>query len=108
MVEQFYWQLATLRYNYSCICLDSKRLQEDFTQKDSELLYIIYELAEAAKMYDKEKDKEEDKMRQLIGKLYKESIKNEWSNTCNKDEDLSAWIVKNKPKIFQRHIEQTD
>ena len=79
MVEQFYWQLATLRYEYCILGLSKKRLKKDFTDRDCRLLSLVHYMGLAAgecfeEIDDIQEPEESDgKMEQMIYRLYEES-----------------------------------
>jgi hypothetical protein len=81
LVEQWYWQLATLRYDYRIGKITKQKLQKDFTASETKLLAIIYYMGLAAKtVFDDAGDvnftfdeSNDNKMEQKLYRLYEES-----------------------------------
>jgi hypothetical protein len=49
LIAYWYWQLASLRYDYGILGLSKRRLQKDFSSNESKLLSLIYHMGPAAR-----------------------------------------------------------
>jgi hypothetical protein len=82
LLWQFYWQLATLRYEYFGGRLSRKRLKRNFTENESQVIAILYYTANVVKgLFDKigdirEPEETDGKTEELMYRLYEES--KEW------------------------------
>ncbi|AEF82859.1 hypothetical protein [Leadbettera azotonutricia] len=82
LIEQWYFHLATLRYDYKFMNLRARKLKEDFTYVESRLLLIIYYMGLAAKgLFEDSGDidppidcGDTNGIEQKIYKLYEESV----------------------------------
>jgi hypothetical protein len=82
LLWQYYWQLSTLRSYCLFVRLSKKRLKNDFTESESQVIAILCHTATAVKdIFDKtgdiqEPDEQEGKTEKLVYRLYEES--KEW------------------------------
>jgi hypothetical protein len=82
LLWQYYWQMATLRYEYFWGRLSKKRLANNFTGSESQVITILYHTVDAVKdLFDKTGDVQEPeeksgKTEELMYRLYEES--KEW------------------------------
>jgi hypothetical protein len=82
LLWQYYWQLATLRYEYFWGKLSRKRLRDNFTEKESQVIAVLYYTAHAARlMFDEigdvqEPEEQDGKGEELMYRFYEES--KEW------------------------------